>query len=496
MRNLVLLAEHMIRMTKTGVWVLFIILCMGCSGRRDQEIRVACLPGDGPYPWADWVVAEACVRQFDTDFEAVRVLPLKHAFEAFPRDSLSDPFVLKRGRALNLDRVLIPAVIDPEPEGTSVAWRILDCRSGMVRFDTISWNRDFVHAFVNEILPAPNKAFKPGERPVSIASTIPPFAIWREYGEARKAWLHRDFNRAASLFRHGISKEAHAWMIKGLIESLLDGTLPIQDFQESEAVFQEAGHWLRQGLQKDSSDAELWLLAGRAYIQRRWWNKAEQALRKAWTLYPHNSLILFYLSRLHPERYRFTPYKSKRDLLKAALHWNPAFTAAWIDLGDLHYNQNRYRAAEKTYRRLLTLMPESEDGWLALARLHTIRQDRLAIIQVYEKIIELYPDMAQAYYNLGIVYYNDGKTETAERLFQRALNLEPHVNSHFYLGLIALDRGDTARAVTHLRRRIENKDSESDFYAEEARKKLSDLLSIPVDSVQNRYHEVQTRRNE
>lgn len=483
-------------MLKAGLWILFYFLLAGCGRPGDPEIRVACLPGDGPYAWADVVVAEACQRQLGTGPGAFQVLPVKHVFNAFPRDSLSDAFFFRRGRALNLRWVLISAVIDPRPEHACVAWRLLDCADGAVRSDTVLWNKDFFNAILNEMLIKTHGNLNNGGMNVSVESRVPPFPLWNEYGAARRAWLHGDFDRSLPLFRKALGKEPCPWIMKGLIECLLDSALPVQNFHESEAVFQEAGDWLRRGLEQDSLDAELWLLAGRAYIQRRWWEKAEEALRKAWTIDPRDSRALFYLSRLHPERYRFTPYKNKQDILRASLALNPAFTAAWIDLGDLLYNQNRYRAAEKTYRRLLAMMPESEDGWLALARLHTIRHDRLAIIQVYEKIIELYPDMAKAYYNLGVVYYNDGRLDTAEKLFQRALNLEPVLNSHFYLGLIALDRGDTVRAVTHLRRRIANKYSENDFYAEEARKKLGDLLSIPADSVQRPFNDVPDRRNE
>ena len=58
------------------------------------------------------------------------------------------------------------------------------------------------------------------------------------------------------------------------------------------------------------------------------------------------------------------------------------------------------------------------------------------------------PDNAQVYYNLGIIYYNNNKTDEAVLSFEKAKELNPKFTSTYYqLGLTLIKKGDFAKAI-------------------------------------------------
>ena len=131
------------------------------------------------------------------------------------------------------------------------------------------------------------------------------------------------------------------------------------------------------------------------------------------------------------------------------------------------------------YRETVAQM--GRDGWLALGKLYTFRNDVLNIIRVYRRVLEIDPEYADAYYNLGIAYYNDGQADEAIRFFERAIALANQADSHFYLGMIYVERGETDRAIASFRERIRLRQGAEDAFAEEARKTLEELLRQKED---------------
>ena len=76
----------------------------------------------------------------------------------------------------------------------------------------------------------------------------------------------------------------------------------------------------------------------------------------------------------------------------------------------------------------------------------------------------------------GIAYYHDGRIDDAVRFFQRAIALDGHAESHYYLGVIFSEAGDEDRAINHFRTRVRLRQGKNDVFAEEARKNLLELL--------------------
>jgi len=266
-------------------------------------------------------------------------------------------------------------------------------------------------------------------------------------------------------------------LLRGLASVLLKKSFYLQSKGKyADDIYIETAKIINKTLAADSTDEVIYRLLGELYIQRSLWNKAESVLKKALQLGKDDPFLYFYLTRLHPSRYRKMGFRNKESLLKQTLKLDPAFERAWIALGDYFFFRTRVGKAEKTYKKLLEIHPVSLDGLLALGKLYFSRNDILSVINVYKKVLTIKPDYAEAYYNLGIAYYNSGKEDDAIRFFKKAIELNNYVDSYFYLGVIYAKRGEKDKAIEFLRKRIHFRKKLNDPFAEEARRLLFKLL--------------------
>ncbi len=92
------------------------------------------------------------------------------------------------------------------------------------------------------------------------------------------------------------------------------------------------------------------------------------------------------------------------DLYAAILDRDPAYTAALINLGTLHYHQKQYSRAEELYRRATEADPTYVLAFFDLGNVldELIRPDES--IAAYCRAIALAPGYADAHYNLALAY--------------------------------------------------------------------------------------------
>jgi tetratricopeptide (TPR) repeat protein len=112
------------------------------------------------------------------------------------------------------------------------------------------------------------------------------------------------------------------------------------------------------------------------------------------------------------------------ELYSRILAIEPAYTAALINLGTLHYHQKRYSLAEDLYRRAT----ESDSSYvLAFFDLGNVldeleRPDES--IQAYRRAISLAPGYADAHYNLALAYERKGERRRALTHWQTYVRLD------------------------------------------------------------------------
>lgn len=76
----------------------------------------------------------------------------------------------------------------------------------------------------------------------------------------------------------------------------------------------------------------------------------------------------------------------------------------------------------------------------------TLTNDNAKKEAIYKKTIELYPNDYRAYNNAGMMRFINGDLNAAENMFNKANQVSPNKESNMNLGLIALTKGDQAKA--------------------------------------------------
>ena len=82
-------------------------------------------------------------------------------------------------------------------------------------------------------------------------------------------------------------------------------------------------------------------------------------------------------------------------------------------------------AAERLYREVLRLDPDSYDAHLNLGVLHGLADRNQEAAAALERAIEIDPERADAYALLTIAYIRTGRAEDGLRQLERALELDP-----------------------------------------------------------------------
>src|ERR1700733_4816982 len=126
-----------------------------------------------------------------------------------------------------------------------------------------------------------------------------------------------------------------------------------------------------------------------------------------------------------------------------ALQLDDRLPAAYVTLGKLHTDLDKFDLALQEFQRALQLEPHNADALMGSANTYE-KMGRLADAEeALKKAAELRPDDWDGYNSLGVFYNRQGKYAEAIAQFQRAAELTPD-NSVVYINLAAayLDRGD------------------------------------------------------
>jgi len=226
----------------------------------------------------------------------------------------------------------------------------------------------------------------------------------------------------------------------------------------------------------DTSSTEWKLWRGAYFVVAQRWSQAERWLSTAWKENPTDGRIAYWLSHLHPSRLEALGLGGTERALKLAISLNPLLFEARLTLADLYFGNRRFKEEERVLKRLLAINPTHEEALMKLGRIYMVTNDVPKVLATYKRVVDLNPANADAYYNLGIVYFGTGDLQDAEKLFQRAVELNDHPEAHLYLGFLYEKLGEREKAIAEYRKRIRMRKGPDDQYANEARKRLWELL--------------------
>ncbi len=112
------------------------------------------------------------------------------------------------------------------------------------------------------------------------------------------------------------------------------------------------------------------------------------------------------------------------NLYARILELNPAFPAALINLGTIHYHAGRFPIAEQLYRRATEADPRYVLAFFDLGNVLDELKRSEESIRAYERALELAPDYADAHYNLAMAYERKGHRRRALEHWRQYLLLD------------------------------------------------------------------------
>jgi len=102
----------------------------------------------------------------------------------------------------------------------------------------------------------------------------------------------------------------------------------------------------------------------------------------------------------------------------------PAYTAALINLGTLHYHQKQYERAEELYRRATVSDPSYVLAYFDLGNVLDELERPDESIAAYRRAIALAPGYADAHYNLALAFERKGERRRALTHWQIYIRLD------------------------------------------------------------------------
>ena len=113
------------------------------------------------------------------------------------------------------------------------------------------------------------------------------------------------------------------------------------------------------------------------------------------------------------------------ELYRQILAMRPAYAAAAINLGTIHYNQREFTLAEQFYRRATESDPDYALAFFDLGNVLDEMKRLNDAIAAYQRAIALVPQYADAHYNLALAYERQGHRRRSLRHWLTYVRLDP-----------------------------------------------------------------------
>jgi tetratricopeptide (TPR) repeat protein len=203
--------------------------------------------------------------------------------------------------------------------------------------------------------------------------------------------------------------------------------------------------------------AQNYATLGAAYLQKwrdngdpSWYAKAEPALDKARALEPDNFLALLETASLEASRHNFDSALAWAEKAIAAI---PENSEGYGIKADALVELGRYPEAIQTEQKMIDLRPDLS-SYSRVSYLRELLGDVPGAMQSMQMAIRAGGPTAESTnwcrYQLGMLYFNEGRLDDAERQFADALYFVPgYVHAQAGLGAVEAARGNYEGAIKY-----------------------------------------------
>ncbi len=91
---------------------------------------------------------------------------------------------------------------------------------------------------------------------------------------------------------------------------------------------------------------------------------------------------------------------------RAAVENDPNYADAYLNMGSIQFNHNKYQEALENFKKATELEPGSADAWANLGRVNFKLKNYIEAENAYKKALEINPDYNEVHKDMGLLYYN------------------------------------------------------------------------------------------
>lgn len=222
--------------------------------------------------------------------------------------------------------------------------------------------------------------------------------------------------------------------------------------EASHTWWQEVRQQLKPSRIQQRLRATRYLQDAQQAIARQDWGKAEQSLRQATKIDPHNQEAWQLLITVLVRQNKWDEAKN----IVAEIQDKKVKAEALLVLADIAYLRRDWKEAETIYNQVLKLDPDNATALNNYGYMLAELGERLDEAErMIHKALKIRPNEPAFWDSLGWVYFQRGEYKKALQWVEKAVKAQPHdAELRYHLGMIFWKLGEREKALRELREAV------------------------------------------